>query len=227
MDRVQSRLRAINLRESGFSYNEILKEIKVPKSTLAYWLRGIPLDDKQTFLLKARVLDRQKRGRFSTAIALRARRVYREKAAYDSAEKEFREYARDRFFVLGVTLYWAGGGKGGSHFQFVNSDPEMIHIMIRWAEKYLKMSKKDFTYRLFINESHKDALFDDFWAKNIGIKKDMIKKTLQKRSYNLGVFVRNNPQYKGSLRININRIFVLRKVLAWQNLLIKYYKDTQ
>jgi hypothetical protein len=39
--------------------------------------------------------------------------------------------------------------------------------------------------------------------------------------------MRNNPNYKGSCMIAITNMALLRRVLAWQNQLIKYYKDTE
>ncbi len=224
MDKVQLRFRALQLRELGFSYGEILKEVKVSKSTLAYWLKGIPLDEQQAALLKSRSIEKQKRGRFSTSIALRARKVYREKAAYDDAEKGFKLHCGESFFMSGISLYWAHGGKKSGYFQFVSADPEMIAFMVSWAEKYLlvphAMSKKEIKFRLFVHEPNKGSNIEDFWAKSLSVKKDMFKMTKIK-----GRGMQNNPNYKGSCMIAITNMALLRRVLAWQNQLIKYYKD--
>ena len=220
MDKVQQRLRAIQLRESGFSYNEILREVKVPKSTLAYWIKDIPLDNQQIAFLKSRGIDRQKRGRFSTSIALRARRVYREKSAYDDAEKEFEQNRGEPFFMSGISLYWAHGGKKSGYFQFVSSDPQMLVFIIKWVEKYLFIQKTDMKLRLFVHEPNKGSNIEDFWAKNLFVRKDLFKITRIR-----GRGIHNDPNYKGSCMLVITNILILRKVLAWQNQFIKYYKD--
>jgi hypothetical protein len=222
MDKVQLRLRAIQLRESGFSYTEILKEIKVPKSTLAYWVKGIPLDDQQESLLKSRMIERQKRGRFSTSIALRARKVYRDKMAYDDAEKEFNTWKGETAFMAGISLYWAHGGKKSGYFQFISNDNEMLVFMVKWIRKYLGISKKDLIFRLFIHEPNKAQNIEDFWSKSLSVPKDRLKITKVG-----GRGMHKNPQYKGSCMVAVTPISVLRKVLAWQNQLIKYYKDTE
>jgi len=230
MDKVQSRLRAIQLRENGFSYNEILKEVKVPKSTLAYWVKDIPLDEQQIALLKSRSVEKQKRGRFSTSIALRARKVFREKAAYDDAEREFKAHCKDSFFMSGISLYWAHGGKRSGYFQFVSADPEMIVFMVTWVNRYLFESQSSdgstkrkpvINFRLFVHEPNKGSNIEDFWAQKLLINKNVFKITKIR-----GRGIHKNASYKGSCMLFISNIGVLRKVLAWQNQLIKYYKDT-
>ena len=230
MDKVQSRLRAIQLRENGFSYNEILKEVKVPKSTLAYWVKDIPLDEQQIALLKSRSVEKQKRGRFSTSIALRARKVFREKAAYDDAEREFKAHCKDSFFMSGISLYWAHGGKRSGYFQFVSADPEMIVFMVTWVDRYILQvsdptqlikGKPIIKFRLFIHEPNKGSNIEDFWAQKLSINKNIFKISKIR-----GRGIHKNASYKGSCMLFISNIGVLRKVLAWQNQLIKYYKDT-
>jgi hypothetical protein len=233
MDGVQLKNTAIKLRNLGFSYAEIIKEIRVPKSTLSYWLKNIPLDDRGKALLKSRLIEKQKRGRFSTSIALRARKVFKEKVAFDSAEKEFNIVCKENsfsFFMTGIALYWSSGGKKGNHFQFVNSDPDIILFMIRWIGKYLKVSKKDISFRICIKEAYISQNIDNFWARTLLIPKESLKISIQKGIYKNGMHVSQakttkNPYYKGSCMMTVSGVAILRKVLAWQNLLIKYYKD--
>jgi hypothetical protein len=225
MDRVQLRLMAIKLRESGFSYREIMKELDeyhIPKSTISYWLRDITLDDNQVLFLKKRIVQNQKKGRFSTSIALRSRKVFKERVAFDEEEKDFKKNIHDSFFFWGISVYWAGGGKSGGYFQFVNSDPEMLRLMIIWIEKYLLLQKKDLKYRLFIKDSYKPENIEDFWANFLKIDQNLFQKTI----YLIDKNQRKSPNYKGSLKVTITSIATLRKMLAWQKLLIKYYKET-
>jgi hypothetical protein len=226
MNTVQIKDTALHLRRSGLSYGEILKKINIPKSTLAYWLRGMTLEEDQESALKSRVHDKQKRGRFSTAIALRARKVYREKATFEAAEKEFLSYSSDPFFLIGVSLYWAHGGKKSGHFQFTSSDPEMAILMIAWTEKYLLIPRNELKYRLFIRESYKDQSILDFWATTLQIKKTLFQKPIYTGSAGDTALKNRSISYKGSLCVTITNVTVLRRVIAWQNLLIKYYKET-
>lgn len=49
--RVEEKQRARELRTQGWSYNDILREVGVSKSTLSLWLRDIPLTDEQILAL--------------------------------------------------------------------------------------------------------------------------------------------------------------------------------
>jgi len=47
------RERAIQLRKSErLSYSEIVRRLKVPKSTLSYWLKDLPLSDEEIRALR-------------------------------------------------------------------------------------------------------------------------------------------------------------------------------
>ncbi len=243
MDYVHLRNMATQMRENGSSYSEIHQKLSIPKSTLSYWLRDIFLDESQIKLLKKRVVERQKRGRFSTAIAIKSRRVYREKIAFDEAQSFFTsiltgqqgegehsiaERNRRDFFIAGISLYWSQGSKNGNSFQFSDSNIETILFMVKWIEYFIKISRKNITYRLFLrnngeNLSEYEHILD-FWSKNIGIEKVSIKKTL----YGANLSQRQDRKSnKGSLSLILSDIHILRTVIAWQNLLIKYYKDMQ
>ncbi len=225
MNSVQIKNMALHLRRSGLSYGEILRQIQVPKSTLAYWLRGMTLEEDQESALRSRIHEKQKRGRFSTGIALRARKIYREKSLFESAEKEFLTLSKESLFLVGVSLYWAHGGKKSGYFQFINSDPEMLALMLVWIEKYLLISRNDIKYRLFIQESQRNQNTEDFWLNSLKIRRSLLQKTIYTKS-SLKPSKYENISYKGSFCVTITNVTVLRRVIAWQKLLIKYYRET-
>ncbi len=213
---------AINLRKQGRSYNEIASELNVAKSSLSLWLRDINLTDEQNSALYMRLKDRISRGRLQTSIALRARRMVRENKVFGEAEKEFKLFFKDPFFCMGVSLYWAEGAKKNNYFAFVNSDPQMLVFMVRWIKKYLVSDFSLIKYRLFIHIPYKEENLEDFWVKLLKIPNGKLYKTIYKPTPHT---TKKNLNYKGCLRIDITRIDVLRKVVAWQKLLIQYYSD--
>jgi hypothetical protein len=180
------------------------------------------LTDYQKGLLNKRQQVRRKQGRFSASISLKARRVYRERQAYGEAEGEFKVLLGDPFFVHGLTLYIAHGSKRGL-FGFTHSDPDLVLLMTKWVEIYLNKSGNDIKYRVIAYEAYKDSNLELFWSRALGITVGKLSKTTYKKS---AYFDKKSPNYKGSLAITVSGIGLLRKVLAWQNLLIKYYKDT-
>jgi len=123
--------------------------------------------------------------------------------------------------MTGISLYWSSGGKKGNHFQFVSSDPDMILFMVKWMGKYLKVPKRDISFRICIKQDYMAQNLDNFWSRTLMISKENLKISILSQSK-----TPKNPYYKGSCMMTISGIAILRKVLAWQNLLIKYYKDT-
>lgn len=208
------------MRKLGHSYNEIMNELEVPKSTLSAWLKDIPLTDEQNTNLNIRLKDRVARGRLRTGIALRAKRIVRENNVVKEAEKEFTQFIGDPFFSAGILLYWAEGSKKDTSFAFINSDPNMIILMVQWIKKYLISDFSLLKYRLFIHYPYRNENCEHYWAKLLSIKVTDFQKTIYKPTPH---DTKKNNEYKGCLRVSINRIDLLRKIMAWQKLLIKYY----
>ncbi len=217
---VQLKYVAVDLRNRGLSYSEIMKELNIPKSTLSFWLKGIHLSEQQNLNLKNRLKDKILRGRLQSSIALKARKIFKEKQAYENAEKSFKILSQDSFFILGIALYWAEGSKKSGYFQFVNSDPDMVLLMNQWIIKYLEIGKFSLKYRIFLNFPYKNENITDFWSKIVKVSIKEFQKTIYKPASNI---MKKDPNYKGSLSIIITSIDILRQMMAWQKLLIKYY----
>ncbi len=231
-DMVQKKYKALQLRKSGLSYREISSQIGVPKATVASWVQWVSLTDQQKLLLSDRLKIKQKQGRFRAGIALKARRIFREKAAYDAAEPEFKTFIQEPFFAYGLGLYSGKtstkdetktGGKNSSNFQFTTSDPERAQLMVKWIHQYLKTGEGDVKLRVFVYEPYRNAGCDAFWSRTMAVPLDKFNKTIFSPKH---YFYKKRADYRGSLSITVSRIEVLRKVLAWQKLLIKYYKGT-
>lgn len=218
---VQERNKAIELRRLGYSYKDILKYVPVAKSSLSLWLNGISLTQDELELLKRRVVEQGKNGRVKSGLVNSLRKSEREKRVYEVAKTEFQENIRNKFFFVGVALYWAEGAKKNHCFQFVNSDPDMIMLMVNWVEKFLNVSRNGLKYRLFIHRPYENERCEEFWGKIIGVPHQNFQKTIFKPTPHL---VKRNPMYKGCFRVGIGGIDTLRKMIAWQKLLIKYYK---
>lgn len=224
ISKVQLRNLAIALRKEGKSYNEILNEVPVAKSTISNWLRGINLTEQQYIDLNSRLKDRRARGRLRTGIALTAKRLVRENKVYAEAEKEFRLNIRDTLFSAGILLYWAEGAKKNNYFAFVNSDQDMVALMIQWIRRYFPSESLLLKYRLFIHLPYKNENCEEYWAHFLGIPVSSFEKTIYKPTPHI---TKKNFGYKGCIRVTITRIDVLRKMIAWQKLLIQYYKEVQ
>jgi len=218
--RVQEKQEAIRLRKLGHSYKEILKVVPVAKSSLSGWLHHLDLTDDELKNLQEKVKNGQDKGRIKASLINRNRRLERDRKIFIEAEQEFELNVADPFFLLGIGLYWAEGSKKSWSFQFINSDPQMIDLMTRWCIRFICPREK-LKLRLYMHKVYSNENCEAFWSQITGIHINKFEKTIYKPTIHV---VKRNPNYKGCLRITIPNISVLRKLLAWQKLLIEYYK---
>ncbi len=215
---VHNERKAIELRRQGFSYSEIAAQLKISKTSVSNWVKNVRLTEDEKKNLERNLKSKKERTRMKISISLRAKKVYREKRAYENAERDFIKYTKDSFFAFGVGLYSARGGKHGV-FQYMSSDKETIKIMLKWIEKYLEVSREKIKYRVFVDVSWKNKGVEENWAKVCRVSREKFQKTMIMRSRN----TEKSPDYMGSLAILITDIEVYRRVLAWQKLMIRYY----
>lgn len=218
--RVEVKQKAIELRKKGLTYKEIMEQLSVSKSNLSGWFKYINYTEVELKDINDRISKNQTSARLRASFTNRSRRLKREELVFDESIKIFAKYKKNPLFIIGVTLYWAEGGKRTDQFQFVNSDPEMIKFMVFWIENFLHCKKDDIGYRLYMHKIYNYENCEDFWAKFIGVKKDIFYKTIYKPTKHK---VKKNPNYMGCLRLSVGGIDSLRQMKAFQKLLIEYY----
>tara|TARA_B100000745_G_scaffold294549_1_gene237654 strand:- start:15314 stop:16042 length:729 start_codon:yes stop_codon:yes gene_type:complete len=221
INRVREKKKAMRLRKKGYTYNEILKEVNVAKSSLSLWLKDMPLTKQEKDILRKRKDANISRGRIRAGAAHHLARLERDKILFQEAKEEFERFKYDPLFQMGVGLYWAEGAKRNDRFAFANSDPDMINVMIRWIEEYLGLERRDIFVRLFIHKPYREENCEGFWSEKIGVDLSHFKKTVYKPT---GLGIKKRPSYKGCLRIELGKVNYLRKVKFWQQLLIMHYQ---
>lgn len=221
--KVQEREKAIQLRKRGYTYSQILELLPVAKSSLSLWLKNFPLTDLEKQYLKKRVDKNISLGRIRAAAANRQGRLRREREIFLEAKSEFNNLVGDPFFQVGLALYWAEGSKRTWGFQFVNSDADMITLMIRWIQIFFHMPKDKIFVRLYIHKPYSHEGCEEYWSEKINISLSQFKKTIYKPTR---FAIKKRPNYKGCLRIEINggeAARMLHKIKAWCQCLIEYY----
>ncbi len=218
--RLEEKKKAIELRKKGLSYKEIQAQVNVSKGTMSGWFKFLDLTPDELRYLTSRIKERQDRGRITSTISNRNRRIAREVVVIEDAKRLFELYKGQSMFLVGISLYWAEGSKRTGEFQFINSDPDMIMFMSRWIKKYLGVTEDEIKKRLFIHRIPGYENIDLFWSSLLGITPNDFEKTIYKPTL---YGTKKNPNYKGCLRLSIGKIYFLRLMKAWQKLLIQYY----
>ena len=203
------------------SYRDILNVLAVSKSSLSLWLKDLPFTVEEKILLKHRKDSNISRGRIKAATANRRNRLSREKEEFLKANSNFQVFKDDPLFFVGIGLYWAEGSKRDTTFQFTNSDPEMVSLMLRWCTKYLEVSLKDVACNLYLHKPYSHENCEDYWARTCGIPLENFRKTIYKPT-SLGF--KRRPNYKGCLRFRLSGIRYLWRMKFLQKMLVSHSK---
>jgi len=212
--------KAIKLRLSGKSYNQIREILNIPKSTLSTWLKDIKLSKQAQFKIESRVNKLSiykliKRNKEQTIIAKANHQKIRVEAIIEA-----NELLREPLFITGTSLYWAEGYKKGwekskwKSIDFANSDPEMIKIMLLFFNKYLKIEKKDIKIQIMGYERDDIEKYKSFWHNLTSVPKENFFRphlTLSKSSKKK---VTTKLKY-GTIHLRINNVNAFFRLSGW------------
>lgn len=196
---------AIDLRrKEKLSYSQIKDKLGVPKSTLSYWLRELPLDES---IIKNLQKTGWKKGEISRERFRNTMRQKREKIDYEiyqRYQKKFKNLSKETFFVAGLVLYLGEGDKKNySRIALANTDPEIIIFFIKWLVEFLGVDKGTIKVQLHLYEDMDIEKEVKFWQNILGLAKSQFYnpsiRKLQKASFS----------YKDSIRHGTCAIYVL------------------
>jgi hypothetical protein len=203
------KIKAINFRNKGLSYNNIRDELNISKSTLSYWLKDIPLSAKQRKRLYTKQILNLSRGPQSQ----KERRMKEVAKIIGEAEKEIQmPLSFETYRFLGAALYWSEGNKT-NQFAITNSDPYFIVFMVRWFEKIFGVPSQKLKARLNIYSQQNDLKMKQFWSQLTNIPIENFGKSFVKPK-NKGY--KKNNLYYGTIRIRVPKGTDMRhRVFGW------------
>ena len=200
------------LRTLGLTYAEIRKMIPVPKGTLSDWCRDIPLTDEQLERIRG-LGGNSAAGRAKAGRVLRERNLRRTAAIREAGREEARRLTRDPDWVAGVVAYWAEGAKRTKQVKFSNSDPDLVRLFMKWAERFLDVEVERFTISLHLHNGQDEAERKLYWGRVTGFTSDQFRKTFWKSE---GTGHRKNVLYNGTAQVRIscsNTIY--HRIMGW------------
>jgi len=219
--RLKDKFYAIKLRKQGKTHREIRERISnLSKGTLSGWLRYIELTPVQQKRVAKRANQGRMKARYLAAKTHRENRIKRMNETIQGAKEEVSRLIRDPLFFLGVTLYWCEGTQKTGSFSFINSDPVIIKIMIRWLNDICKIPKKQVKFRLYIHKIYAHEECEKFWSKELRVPLSQIKITYKPTPHK----VKRNPGYKGCLKVDAGGVELFRKFLGWKEGTLEHLK---
>lgn len=160
--------RAISLRKSGKSYNDIRKILKIKsKGTLSSWFKNMPLSKKALGLLEKNTRIAYERGLFT---ANKNRRIIidkENKKSYLEGQDSIYRLSKKEILIIGATLYWAEGKKSersALSLTFSNSDPYMVNVYMRFIREILKIPEERIRAGIHIYPSLVSSQCKNFWS---------------------------------------------------------------
>jgi hypothetical protein len=154
--------------EKHLSIDEIAERLALPKTTIYYWVKDLPLGRPR------RANPGQRKGNHGMRAKYRMRRA----AAYAQGRLDFARFARDPTFRDFICLYMAEGYKRSRNTVAVcNSDPSIVLLCTRWVRHFARNPVK------YSVQYHADQDLDalqQFWAGQLSVSPDEIR--LQRKS---------------------------------------------
>ena len=197
---------ARNLRRQGKSVKEIAEMVGVSKSTVSLWCNDILISK----LVKRRIIQKNliniRKGALIAGENRKKERLERVNYYKSLGMDKVGSISKRELFLIGAALYWAEGGKNQRRVVFINSDPRMILLWVKWLENCFNIKKERLICRLEINEKYKESVtkLEEYWSKIISVSKEQFTKVSLKKSKTKKVY-KNDSNYKGSLQITVSK----------------------
>jgi transposase len=205
------RARARELRQQGWTYNQIQAELGCSKSSVSLWVRDLPSPERR----QPPDMAPARRG---TKKAAEQRAAQGEQLA-SKAYADIGGLTQRELFLVGVGLYWSEGAKAkpGSHRRviFVNSDPNMINLFLRWLD-LIGVKPEHLRFSVNIHESADIPGAESYWADQVGIRVEDLLKTSLKRHNPKTNRTNTGQDYRGCFRVAVLKSAELhRRIEGW------------
>ncbi len=208
-------------KEDGMSMNEIVKTLKVSKSSVSLWVRDVELTDEQIKILDAKMIENRfgKRGNGYKKMLLvteRSRKLHKDirRGYQEEGRKLFNKCKNNPDFIAGIMLYWAEGSKSRCSVKFSNSDMDMMIIFVRFLRKYFKINnnKLAFAIQYYTGNGISQDDVENFWMNHLGLNYSNKRKCYidYRPVKNMGKKVGKCPY--GICRIVYNDVEIMQKI---------------
>lgn len=213
---IEKRNKAVFLRNQGMSLRTIAKKLNVSLSTVQAWTKKVILSNEQRQAIAVNHKLKLDLGRSRFIEKRKAEKTKTELVIFSQAKKEVQTKKSDSFFIMGLALYWAEGFKKDHSLGFVNSDPVMIKIFLRWLKTYGEFDISNIRLRVQIHEIYrpKITLIESYWSDLLQVPISQFQRPFYQVSKSKPILL--DHRYKGLLRIRIvgtRNLFI--KILGW------------
>ena len=158
--------RATSMRKRGTSIRAIEAKLGVPKSTLSYWLKDIPLADYQRRDLERRNrlgLVKARKEAVKWHNAQKAARL--EKASSEAAQTlQMIDISNDAIAELALAFLYLGEGMKAHRTAMGNSDPVLLRFFVNMLRRIYNVPTQEMKCELHLRADQDPKSAITFWA---------------------------------------------------------------
>jgi len=206
MAKFKQRENARKLRKRGTSIKDIAKKLNVSRSSASVWCSDMSLTKYQKEKLWEKMIKGSRAGRMAGAESNKKKKIDEIQKQEQISRESVGNLTRRDLMFLGTALFWGEGSKTSSRLLFVNSDVQMMKVIIKFLQEVMGISKDRLRATVQINEVHKPRIKKvlKFWSNELDIPSDQFNKPYYikikpKKRYD------NHSSYHGILRLLVTR----------------------
>lgn len=154
---------AIKLRESGYSYAMIRKELDVPLGTLSSWFKNKPFKPNEI------VLKRIRSGQYSYGERRKQERLAETAKLLQVGRQEVGELSERDIWMIGLGLWVGEGSKTTEQIRLANSDPKVIALWVRWLQEICGLHEENIFLTLHTYEDVDEERCKKYWREITGL----------------------------------------------------------
>lgn len=161
--KIELKFQAVNLREKGYSLNEIINKVGVSKSTASIWVRNVVLNDKA----RKRLLTKIKKGQL---LGGESKRRIVENSMLEkvgAASHALKNYKLDNTGIrlICALLYYCEGVKDHHNgVRFTNSDPKVIRLFLKLFRQGFAIDERKLRMGVHLHEYHNKVTILKLWS---------------------------------------------------------------
>jgi hypothetical protein len=208
----KDKLQALEMRQRGFSYKAIQRELGIPIGTLSGWFRKEPwsMTIRDQLARQVSFSNPEKLTRIQEVNSARWSR-WRE-ACREEGTQEFSILHSHPLFLAGTLLYWSAGDQSPktSVVKLSSSDPQLIRLFYRFLTEAISIAKERIYVNLIIYPDLVESVQKKFWSAATNIPSTSFKK-----SYLIKTKGSSKRTSYGACIIQINSRKLKEKLLRW------------
>ena len=212
---------AIERRKSGDSYSVIVEHLKLSKSTLSGWLKGIPYTPNEETLMRI------KNGPRKSAEIRHLKKLSSIEQVRSLANSEIGTLSKRDLWMFGIGLYLGEGAKSIESVRLVNSDPNVIKLGIVWLRNVCGVGIKNLTLVVHTYPDNNIATTISYWSKLSGVPVSEFGKTQVDMRLNKSTYHHNKLPY-GTVQLRVRAgkneklgVFLHRRIMGWIEAIIQ------